>query len=840
MRVHEMDILEEEPAPRVSASAAKFFSLPSTGMFGRFFMKEESERSSFRQWVYAAAWITLLSGFLGMVGWVANWPMLAQIHPQSVLLSVRASLVFLVIGPLLLLRFNRPASKWVPWLFTLSGCGMMWLALNDDHTFRFMDDLLLPVLVRNLNSWEYVYRDRMAPITASTVVLLGFMVMTFPLAQRWRLWRDGLGLTLCIVILVHFVALTGFTYGVPFRDPRGYKPISFLGCIGTLSLSASYLGSLGIETFPMRFFTGKSIRAILWRTFLPMGAASIFVYAILDHTVFARMNMAMSSLLAMFLATLIVSLLIAQSTYRATYSIEESLRYSESRFTNLVQSLKGHAIYMVGPNGNILTWNQSAETLQGFESGNVLGKSFELLFGEEEIRQKVPSDLLLQAATKGVASGTFWHRKRDGLRFWAEDVISAIYDDRAQVIAYSVVTRDISIRRQAEELQRERSVSADMLQFVSGMAHQASDLQDVVQKTLEQICDRLHMPVGHAWEVYPESAQLRSYVWVTSEGNEWKSFRAAAEKPTLHLDQDLPGEVLRQRRLVVAAPASICGESRARAAQQAGLVSAFAFPVGVAQKTVFVFEFFSTREQPFSSWLQQTCEQIGLQLGHWIERARAMERLTVSLHEKEILLKEIHHRVKNNLQIISSLFRLQTDQMKNPEILNKFRESHDRVRSMALIHEYLYQSNDLERVPIKDYIQSLVSNLFRSYGVDPADIHPVFSIGDAHLNLDVAIPCGLILTELVSNVLKYAFPNNKSGVLRIGLSETGPGRYRLSVEDNGVGLPVDFAPENGRSLGLRLVHVLARQINGEVKWWSDAGAHFEITMTHMEHEGEPA
>ena len=212
------------------------------------------------------------------------------------------------------------------------------------------------------------------------------------------------------------------------------------------------------------------------------------------------------------------------------------------------------------------------------------------------------------------------------------------------------------------------------------------------------------------------------------------------------------------------------------------------------------------------------------------ERKREEEKLKASLREKEILLKEIHHRVKNNLQIISSLLNLQSAHIRDPRALEVFKEGQGRVRSMALIHEKLYQSDDLARVDFYEYISNLAAYLFRSYEVNSGAVKLNVESEDVLLGVDTAIPCGLIINELVSNSLKHAFPGGGSGSINIRLWPADHERLTLAVSDDGVGLPPDFDVRNTPSLGLQLVNTLARQLGGEVEVTSGAGAEFKITF----------
>jgi two-component sensor histidine kinase/CheY-like chemotaxis protein len=211
------------------------------------------------------------------------------------------------------------------------------------------------------------------------------------------------------------------------------------------------------------------------------------------------------------------------------------------------------------------------------------------------------------------------------------------------------------------------------------------------------------------------------------------------------------------------------------------------------------------------------------------ERKRAEDQIKASLREKEVLLQEVHHRVKNNMQIISSLFSLQSRHIKDKRALEIFKSSQNRVRSMALIHERFYQSEDMARFDFAEYAQSLTSHLFSSHGTKPGAIKLNLKIKDVFLDLKTAIPCGLIINELVSNSLKHAFPGENSGEIKIAMHPLNKDGMEVIVSDNGVGLPkkVDFRKTD--SLGLHLVNLLAEdQLHGDIKLDRARGTSFHI------------
>jgi two-component sensor histidine kinase len=214
---------------------------------------------------------------------------------------------------------------------------------------------------------------------------------------------------------------------------------------------------------------------------------------------------------------------------------------------------------------------------------------------------------------------------------------------------------------------------------------------------------------------------------------------------------------------------------------------------------------------------------------------QALEQIKSSLHEKEVLLKEIHHRVKNNMQVITSLLSLQSKTIVDKHALAVFQDSQNRVKSMALIHETLYQSKDLSRINFAEYLQKLVAHVSRSYRIRPDAVKINVKVDNVSLPIDTAVPCGLIINELASNSLKYAFPADTGGEVNISFGHADA-RYVLRVSDTGVGLPADFDPERGKSLGMKLVRMLTGQLGGEMECRNGTGTTFEITFP--EEKGE--
>jgi PAS domain S-box-containing protein len=212
--------------------------------------------------------------------------------------------------------------------------------------------------------------------------------------------------------------------------------------------------------------------------------------------------------------------------------------------------------------------------------------------------------------------------------------------------------------------------------------------------------------------------------------------------------------------------------------------------------------------------------------GDITQRKIAENEIKSSLVEKNTLLQEIHHRVKNNMQITSSLLNLQIKYVDDGKAVDVLKESQNRVKSMAMIHDKLYMSEDLTRINFVNYINNLVSNLFYSYNVEDT-IKPKLEIDMISLNMETAVPCGLIISELVSNSLKYAFPDGMMGEIFVSL-RSKQDNYELIVSDNGIGLPNEFDINNTKTLGLMLVNSLTEQIDGKITINRENGTRFSI------------
>jgi len=387
------------------------------------------------------------------------------------------------------------------------------------------------------------------------------------------------------------------------------------------------------------------------------------------------------------------------------------------------------------------------------------------------------------------------------------------------------------------EAEREQRQLTQALQEAADVVSQTLDLDQVLDRILEQVEQVVEGDTFNIMLVKGDFARVvrsRGYDQLGVEEEIASLYMSISQYPTLVQMVEtgkpivvpdtandpnwIPVQGWEWLRSYVSAPIRVAGQTigflnvdRTRPAQfgpaDAELLAAFAHHAATALENARLYE--------------QAQQEIS-------ERKRAEETTKASLAEKEVLLKEIHHRVKNNLQVISSLLYLQSKRIGDPETLDMFQDSQHRVRSMALVHERLYQTEDLAQVNAAEYIQTLASYLFRSYQVRTGQIRLEVNVGDVALGIDTAVPCGLLINELVSNSLKHAFPNGREGMIFVDLNLTSDGNYLLAVSDDGVGLPDDSDPADNKSLGLQLVNALVGQLEGTIDLDTSKGTRFEI------------
>jgi PAS domain S-box-containing protein len=444
-------------------------------------------------------------------------------------------------------------------------------------------------------------------------------------------------------------------------------------------------------------------------------------------------------------------------------SIEEALRKSEERFRRVVEAAP-NAMVMIRANGEIEMINAQAERVFGYSRSELLGQPVEILVPQRfrghhpGLRQSFFTDP--HSRPMGAGRDLYGLRK-DGSEFPVEIGLNPIETDEGTMVLSSIV--DISVRKRLEEHFRRVVESAPSAMV---MINQSGRIE-MVNAQAERVFgySRSEM-LGQAVEMLVPQRFRHQHPGLRS------SFLRAPQSRPMGAGRDLYG--LRK--------------------------DGSEFPVEIGLNPI---------ETESGKMVLSAIVDIS-------DRKHREDRIQAALKEKDILLSEIHHRVKNNLQVIHSLLDLQSPKIRDDAALQLLKESQNRIKSMALIHQALYESKDFARVDFGSFLDVLVPNLVSSYSVDPGLISLSIDSADVSLPISAAVPCGLIVNELISNALKHAFPAGMRGHIQIELTREPDNFTALNVSDDGIGIPDSFDLADATTLGLQLVSLLADQLGAEV------------------------
>ncbi len=457
-----------------------------------------------------------------------------------------------------------------------------------------------------------------------------------------------------------------------------------------------------------------------------------------------------------------------------------ALSQSEKQIRALIEAIPD-SIYFKDTEGKNIVVNRAYENLVGKERKDMIGKTDEEILPPELAEECRKSDQkVLQTRKTYQAEESLLHQNGEVTFF--ETTKSPILDECGDIVGLVGVSRDITERKKTEEALEESEERYRDLVEKAGIAILIDDRE------------------GNFKYVNERYAELFGY---SEEELESQSIHTVVHTD----DVDIVLQYHNKRIQGKKAP------------------SRYEFK-GVKKDGTPIYLEVDAKA------IKKGKEVVGTRCYIWdiTDRKMAEERLKASLLEKEVLLREIHHRVKNNLQIISSLLNLQSRHIQDEPSLDMFQESRHRVRSMALVHEKLYRSKDMARIDFCEYLKSLASHLFMSYGVNSAAVELDVDVKDVYLDINTSIPCGLIVNELVSNSLKHAFSGREKGKIRIVLQPENKDKFKLVVSDDGVGLPRSLDVLNTESLGLQLVTMLVEQLQGTLSIERNHGTSFEIVF----------
>ena len=467
--------------------------------------------------------------------------------------------------------------------------------------------------------------------------------------------------------------------------------------------------------------------------------------------------------------------------------IEQALKQSEEEYKGLFENAHD-AIVIFEPEGErVLEANQRACEMYGFDRSEFIGMSLMSISKDPSKGKGIIADLLQKRVIQGFSTT---HLRKDGSEMLLE-VNAAVVSYKGKTAILSI-DRDVTERkrmedalREQERIYREAIAQADAVPY-----HVVLDPPhfEFLGEGIERLC-------GYS------AQELTPAIWRELVQDLVMRGKAEGMPQSEAVQRSLNGELKEWR-------------SDNRIKHRDGSIR------WVSDSAIQLFD---TSGKPVGS--------IGI-LQDITARKEAEAHMMQSLHEKEVLLKEIHHRVKNNLQVVSSLLNLQANHLKNDYVKELFKESQNRIRSMALVHEYLYRSDDLANINFADYVSKFLSELVRSYSASIGRIRVRTNVENVMLSINEAIPCGLIINELATNAFKYAFPKKKDGEVSVSMKKNASGWWELVVQDNGIGLPKGFQIESVDTLGMQLVYSFVRQLTGTIDIDSREGTKFAITFAN--------
>ena len=496
---------------------------------------------------------------------------------------------------------------------------------------------------------------------------------------------------------------------------------------------------------------------------------------------------------------------------------EEELRESEKRFKDISFSMADW-IWEVDEKGVYTYCSDKVQNVLGYPVDEIIGKTpFDFMDHEEaEKIKKVFKKILEQK--KPIKDLENWNINRDDRKICLLTNGIPILDENGNITGYRGVDKDITERKQAENVQRTLFNISNALNTTDNM----QDLYIKIREFLGDVIDTTNFYVA----LYDEKTDMISLPFDVDEKDNFETFPAGKTltKYVIKNGKPLFTPHKLQEELIEQGEIEIIGT---RSEIWLGA------PLKIENKVIGVIAVQSYKDPHLYTEkdleiLSFVSDEIALAIRH----KQADEQIKRDLEEKEILLQEIHHRIKNNMQIISSLLKLQSAQITDKKALELFQNSQDRVKTMSLIHDALYRSKDLAHIDFEEYVRKLTTQIFVSYGTSLNLIKIKINIKDVLMDISTAIPCGLIINELVSNSLKYAFPKGKG---EISISFTCKDQVNiLRVKDNGIGISGKIDLENSPTLGLMLVNSLTKQLDGTLKLEKVKGTSFKIAFKKTE------
>lgn len=501
----------------------------------------------------------------------------------------------------------------------------------------------------------------------------------------------------------------------------------------------------------------------------------------------------------------------------------------EQQFHPLLEAVTDYAIYMLDPEGRVLTWNSGAERCKGYKVEEVLGKNFSMFFLPEDVAAGLPAQELAIADREGRYAVDGWRLRKDGKRFWAQVNLTAIYRPDGTLRGFAKVTRDMTAQKESEEsiraLNAELSCFQMMVQTIDEYAIYTMDRNGVIT----------------SWGLGAE--KISGWTAEQMVGKHYSAAGFSAEDRASGLPERQLAEAARAGRYETDGWRPL---TKGRLVWSSGVIHAVRAENGDLTAFVRVARDI-TRQKELEDSLARVAEDLEArvvvrthQLESTVEELRrkneeveALARAaTHDLEEKRVMLNEIHHRVKNNLQVVQSLLKMSVRTLPPGEARTVTMATAQRVFAMAMVHERLYETKDLAGIMACVYLRDLITGISGSSELPLERVEVILDCDEILLNLNQAIPFGLLVNELLSNSLKHGFPDGRRGAVTISVRRR-EGTVCVACQDDGVGLPADFDAAKCTSMGLKLTASLARQLGGSLEFSSEDGCRVETHLTRL-------
>jgi PAS domain S-box-containing protein len=527
-----------------------------------------------------------------------------------------------------------------------------------------------------------------------------------------------------------------------------------------------------------------------------------------------------------------------------------ALAESEERFRLLVESVTDYAIIMLDPQGLVVTWNVGAERSKGYTAKEALGRNYPIFFLPEDAAAGVPARELAEAAREGRYEIEAWRLRKDGTKFWAHVTLTAIRGPKCELCGFANVTRDMSAQKAAEEVLRSHNAQLESYRII------IENIDSYVIFTLD-VEGRIN-----SWS--PGARNVLGYTAEEVMGREYSIVftpeEVEAGKPLQEMDEAerngscaIEGWRVRRDRTLFWASGVLTAvwdeagkltgfirvardmtEQKQMEDAQTHLTAGL--EVRVRERTLQMEDAQARLATELEDRVQERTLQLEANMEELRRRNAAAEASAQiaarELQEKEVLFREIHHRVKNNLQVVQSLLKMEVRTLPPSEARAAIESMVLRVRSMAMVHERLCQMPGLASLSVAGYLRDIFEGAIASYSIQPGQIKFDLDAEDILLNLDRAIPFGLLANELISNSLKHGFPAGRKGTIAVSIHRMA-GAVRMVVQDNGIGLPMNFDAGSCKSMGLKLVESMAHQLGGAMLFTSKQGCHVQGDFTRL-------